>query len=270
MELDRKIAECSDVSSLLRSVLEARKKAKKQGSLSWLGSCAGIKSKGYSSDVMSGRRTLNPRYLDGLCVALEMSQLASVYFQLLVQYEHGGSSDASLWGRIASVRKSLKVAKKESLTPFKDIHLAFDIYAAFGLYENQPTSDDLISYFGQRICNRVQLCLKYLTDMGLIEEKNGRYHLRFADVVFAGSLDRDFHFRYLEASLQDAEEQMTHWFSHKEVAFFESAVISVDRITYEKWLRQMRAYVQEAKTSIESEQANMLVRFNVQIYPARH
>lgn len=93
----------------IRRLYESRRESGRRGigSLTWLCRRAGMASKGYLSDVMSGRRRLNQRYAEPLAEALGLSGVRVEIFKTLVELEHARGEEAeSLRSKLEELRKS--------------------------------------------------------------------------------------------------------------------------------------------------------------------
>lgn len=93
----------------IRRLYEAKRQASSRGigSLTWLCRRAGMASKGYLGDVMSGRRRLHPRYAEPLAEALGLSGSLIEIFKTLVELEHANGEHATrLQARLMAFRRS--------------------------------------------------------------------------------------------------------------------------------------------------------------------
>ena len=66
---------------------------------------------------------------------------------------------------------------------------------------------------------------------------------------------------------RDADAALNKWLRQPDLAFFESSVISVRRDDYVEALRRFRDACNRTQSDMEASEADVLVHFNVQVYP---
>ncbi len=75
------------------------------------------------------------------------------------------------------------------------------------------------------------------------------------------------HLDFLRQAIVKASRDAAKWYEQRSAAHFESSVMSVNSITYQKLLARLKDDLAQWQTELESERADTLVRFNIQIYP---
>ena len=256
---------------ILRRFYELRKAENAKYSLAFLCRAAGIKSKGYLADVMNGRRKLNPEYWDDLAHAFGLDGIRSTLFKMLLRFdaEADPATKKEIAADVASHRKSIAAADETLPERLRGMFFAFEVFCAFGLYKNQPSRDDLRDYFGRAMGVELDAALHLLTSSGLAEMAGDRYKLLRDTVKFTDSEDGISHLNFLRLSIEDAMRKVDKWQPKKEVTYFESNMISVKTKDYAKELPRIKEEIRKLQTNLESSDADMILRFNVQVYPSR-
>ncbi len=256
---------------ILRRFYELRKAENAKYSLTFLCRAAGIKSKGTLADVMNGRRKLNAEYWEDLAHAFGLDGIRSELFLLLLRNDAAEEADVkkALVAEIASHRKSIAAADETLPERLRGMFFAFEVFCAFGLYKNEPTRENLRDYFGRAMGVELDAALHLLASSGLAELHGERYKLLRDTVKFTDSEDGISHLNFLRLSIEDAMRKVDKWQPKKELTYFESNMISVRTKDYEKELPRIKETIRKLQTNLESSDADMILRFNVQVYPSR-
>jgi len=270
-QIDAIMAEAESASAAISTLYTHNKAANPKVSLAYLCSRAGMKSKGYLSDIMKGRRTLNPRFAAPLAAALGLTGAAARAFKLLAELESGDLEAAprrQAEERLEVLRRSLAVGREPLPQDLAKMATVFEVYSAFGLYGNAPTMAELLRYFGERHQDTLSAALALLLRHKLIEFDGDRYRAIKTGLIFGAGTGFG-HLDFLRSSLRDAERNLKRWFPRRDEAYIESVILSVKRSDYLKMLPLLRERLLESRSRLDTEKANLLVRFNVQIYPVR-
>ncbi len=67
--------------------------------------------------------------------------------------------------------------------------------------------------------------------------------------------------------MEDARRNVDRWREKRDESIFSSYIISVKRSQYLKVVDQLRRNLLEIQSNLESDDADMLVRFNIQVFP---
>lgn len=258
-------------SDLVRRFYDLRKAENAKYSLVFLCRAAGIKSKGYLADVMKGRRKLNPEYWDGLSHGFALDGIRSDLFHMLLRLDAlDPDVDATeLKTEILSHRKSIASTDDSLPERLRGMFFAFEVFCAFGLFKNQPTREDLRGHFGRAMGVELDAALHLLTSSGLATLDGPRYKLLKETVVFSDSEDGISHLNFLRLSIEDAMRNIDKWQANKAQAFFESNMISVRSKDFLQVLPRIKEEIRKTQINLEASDADMILRFNVQIYPTR-
>lgn len=230
---------------------------------------AGISSTGYLSDVVNGKRKLHSKYGIGIAKAFGLSREEARCLRLMVDLDNTAdpSQRARIEGKIALAKKVLRIAKRP-LAKLYEMFFAMEVFCAFGLYKNRPTQEQLVSCFGQAHAADVGAALAVLEGMGLVRRNDGIFEPIDDQVFFAGDAGPEQHVKFLKQAMAHAVANLDRWFEERALAHFHSSIISVKRSEYLKLLPQLKSRFVDAEASLESSDADLLIRFNVQMYPS--
>ena len=232
----------------------------------------GIKSKGHVSDLISGRRPINPKYRDGLAKIFKLEEMEEAYFKLLIMADsaHDLKEKAQLHERILVMRKALLSENwKLSAGDSVDLYAIFEVFASFGLFGNEATEGDLLKLYQNRTDVDVIEALGLLVTWKMIESVSKDRYRICLDQIFFNAGTTGSHLRYVRHSILAAETRVIDSFSDRKNAYFDAKVISVSLEKYQKILAEIRLAITEAQTRMESSSADTLVRFNVQVFPVK-
>ncbi len=255
---------------IVRRLYDLRKAENAKYSLAFLCRAAGIKSKGYLADVMNGRRKLNPDYWEGLAHGLGLDGLRSELFHLLLEHDVAEEeSRADLATQIAAHRKAVAASDETMPERLRGMFFAFEVFCAFGLYKNQPTREELGSYFGRAMGVELDSALHLLISAGLAELNDGRYKLLRDTIKFVDSEDGISLQNFVRLSIESAMLEVDRWIPKSSESYYESNLISVRTADYLKELPRIKDTLRKIQTGLESSDADMILRFNIQVYPSR-
>jgi uncharacterized protein (TIGR02147 family) len=270
-ELEKILLSSQSGQEALVSVYQAAKTKLPAFSLSLLGRKAGISSKGYLSDVFKGRRQLNRSYWHGMADALGLSGLNRQYLFCLLHLDvcEDEICREQFLEQKCQIEKSFAVQMYVDPTPLRDQPFAFELFAAFGLFASRPSRDELVRYFGRERFTEVDSGLSALTQAGLIRRVEDRYECTSEHIVFS-SRDSDAqmsHLDFLRGAILEAGKNADKWYGRKDSAYFEASIISASQADYAKKLQTLKDLLLKWQSDLESADADLLIRFNVQIYP---
>jgi hypothetical protein len=193
-----------------------------------------------------------------------------------IDNERDAPKRAKLLGRLGLVRKALMVtvkplgamAESGAQNDVADLFFALQLFCAFGLFANKPTTADLVRYFaGTEAPAAVDAALAALVGLGLVRRIDERWGLLSEQIVFSEDEKGFSHLDLLKRGLAHAAAHVEEWFPRKTSSHFESSIISVRRERFQKLLPEMKSRLLLARSDLEAGDADMLISFNVQIYP---
>ena len=249
----------------LRRLYLLRQAGDRKKSLGWFCQIAGFPSKGYLSDIFSGRRVLPAKYAVGLADALHLSGLNRLQFITLAKM---GEATPKKYLEFAQKLQDIDKARRVTLTGQQDDFTATDyiVFAGFGLCRGAVTALKLKRVLQDLTKSEIENSLERLARVGLITKVKLSYKIAAQQVLVAASSE-DGARRFLETSLESAAKAVDPWYSQRAAALFYSTAVSVKASRYEAFLESFRELVLQHVSSIEADQGDAVVRFNVAIYP---
>ncbi|MFW7378451.1 MAG: hypothetical protein ACOH5I_06580 [Oligoflexus sp.] len=240
-------------------------------SLSYICRRLDLSSKGYISDVFHGRRLLHSKHWKKVAELFHLSPPFEDLLYLLFQRDLEKSDEKlrDLDELIGNKRKSLAFSREVLPDKLRGMFFAFDVFCAFGLFQNQPQKQQLRNYFGVERGLELEVALNILLTTGLIEKYElDSYRLVKNHIRFSDSEDGMSHVDFLKQSIENARQQVEKWKEKTDQSIFASNIISVRKSDYVKAIEQLKRNLLEIQSNLESQDADMLIRFNIQIYPA--
>ncbi len=104
-----------------------------------------------------------------------------------------------------------------------------------------------------------------LKELKLIELEGEQYVVSSAQVNFGG--EQFSQIEYLKLAFKHGIQSIDKWYKHPESSLFESINISVKKSELEACLPIVRQNTEELRLRLETDDGDMVVRLNMQIYP---
>lgn len=253
----------------LRSLYLLYKELNAKHSVPYFCRKAGIASIGYFSDVMHNKRRLHIKYRESIIKAFELEGFAAKYLHTLISIDN--EKDAAkieiLRKKMARLVKAMTIVHQGLDADIKIFFFALEIFCAFGLFNNEPKVFELITYFSEHPERETQRGIQVLVQMNLVKQEGDRLYLLSDQVDFIGN--KLSQIEYLKLAFSHGIQSLNHWFEQPQLAYFNSTNISVSRKHYEAQLLNVRDALKIFRSDLETEDADLLVRLNVQIYPIR-
>ena len=147
--------EAEDYRAFLKAAFDILKEHQASFSLQSFANKAGFSSKSFARDVISGRKRITPRSIDGFKKGLGLTGRLATYFTLLVaqtesDIKHGNLNEAQMQKKLQSLK--LQLAEQESSSSEQG-HVYSEklwpyLYAALGSLERGATLDEVSSRLG--------------------------------------------------------------------------------------------------------------------------
>lgn len=169
--------------------------------------------------------------------------------------------------QLSIVKKALNIREQSLTTDATRLFFGLEVFCAFGLFGNRASSAQLKTFFAASSPVLIDQTLELLTSLDLIRRDDGAYCVKTSHVVFMQDIAEISHVEFLKLALAHAMQNVEHWFARKPESYFDSAVLSVKREQYVASLADLKSDMLLKQAELESGDADMLVRFNVQIYP---
>lgn len=243
-------------------------------SLAFLTKKLGIKSRGSLSEMLRGKKPI-PRRLRRLLFAVLYQDDESLidYADALLARDEAESGpdkelhETRLW-QIASYLNDrfTRMQLDRSFTLF-----ASDVLCAFDLFGGHPSERQLIDLFGKAAFQEVRRALQALLQNNLITVHEGIYSRtektkRFITLDYDVDPTRAF----LKESIQHAIQEIPSKEGEQASKCFGSTTMSVKREDYLRVLEIVRRDVFKYFSQLETSEGDMMIRFNMQIYPLAH
>lgn len=271
-EVRAALAQSQTAGEAIRNLYDLWKSKKKNFSLAILCKRAEMPSKGYVSDCMSGKRVFNSKYQNQIIKAFQLKGECAHYLKTLIAYENEKDEGKKLrkQDELTIAKKAINVQFMKMSKTYEGIFTALEVFCGFGLFHNRPTWQDLLGYFGEESKDRLNDALELLKSMNLIVEESREQFKATKDYFLLGEAEEGLsHAEFIKMALTHGSNNVEKWFPHKDQSYFASSVLSVRKDQYEKAVESLRSSMLLFQNELESSEADMLVRFNVQIYPAR-
>ncbi len=276
------IVESTNVAQLLEQLLAQLRNTRKNFSLSDLCKRSGLASKGYISEIMRGKRLPSPETAQALAKGLGLKGVAVTYVVALAERDAAKSEAerARLDENLAKLRKAIEVKVAPLTVEHHLFGFSIEVFCAFGLFQGRPARSDLIQYFGRDRALEIDRALSGLEKAGFIEKElhaeaenscrsDPSYNLINSanHYVFREDSKEKRHLEILRQAIE-ASSQVAHlWFPRKVDSHFEATILSVDHSFYRSALQKFKADLLAWEASLETSQADSLVRINLQIHP---
>lgn len=261
----------------LRTLLALRRSVDSKYSYSYVSKCIEIKSRSYLSAVFKEQKKLNPKHIVPLVDLLSLPLLESEILKGKLQLEFGDHSP----GEIERIHSALQDAEKKltstttvKLPEVRELHFVLMLAASLHLFkEGRATRRQLLDLFSRDKHHEVERGLGELLRNGLFVKEGEfySYSSEYANMLylFTAPTKKD-EIGYLKASLTEAMRHVEDFDKHEEEALFYSGIISADKERYLESMRFVKESLRSVQSRMESNPANTLVRFNIQIYPVAH
>lgn len=260
----------SDSSSeALRRLFQNKKKESSAFSLAFIGKKLGIKSRGYLSDVLSGKKILGEKYLPSISKLFGLDRQQTRYLNFLNARDHLSAKNAATFEvdiKLSRLKKRMLIESDQTI-PYHSgqVIKVFKVFCAFSLFKGSPTDSDLKSFFGVSVEKELEI----LKAWGLIHSEGSHFRQNKEFVIFDQSADGVSHLDFLKAAIKDAMIQIDTQFDDREKCHFESTILSVKRSEFVKKIQKLKEISKNFQSDIETDDADMIVHFNIQAYPAK-
>lgn len=257
----------------LRTLIALRRSVDSKFSYSFISKRIGIKSRSYLSEVFQGKKKLNDKHVIPIVelLALPLPEAELLQGKLLLDIADLSPKEAE---RLRlSVRDSEKKLSSSTveLSDVRDINLVMILAVCLHLFQDgKATRRQILDLFSRDKHLEIERGLGDLIHNKILvkEDDAFRYspeyehslHLYTATTI-KNQVD------YLKASLNEALVEVNDFNQKKEESIFYSGIITADRKHYLEALEYVKQSMRSVQSRIESNPADTLIRFNVQIYP---
>jgi hypothetical protein len=272
-EVRRLLLSSASAAEALGQIFQLKKTSNKHLSYAYIASKTGQKSRGYVGDLVNGKRQVPLKLAAPLAQALALEPAAQEFFVALVSKEHAADdAESKYWQtEIEKLKKLFKMHKAlASDLTFSNLFFTFELFCAMSLFRDGCTYKKLLEHFGRDNEHAVKAALTQLYEMGAIAEENKILVQKIKHLNLISRNRLVDLLGFLREGLSETSRVLYKWFQRPKETFFDATIISVKRSEYERKLPQLIKEIQKVKTELENDEADQLIRFNVQIYPLRH
>ena len=216
------------------------------------------------------RRTCS-KYLAKLAKIFSLSNTEFRFLEVLVQIDlaktdKGSKAHAEA---LARLKEELSLQPKEVKSHFASYVLLSEIFCALSLFGEPPTQDEILQRFSHRQFLDVQSALAELEQLKVIERdpKTKTYRQLQNKVSWIQGDNLDATIKGIEEIYKDGILQLPRFFPSRDLSFYNASIVSTDWAKFLALLPKLREEIYRLESEIESNQADSLVRFNVQVYP---
>lgn len=215
------------------------------------------------------KRLLSVKYIDTIALPFRLDERQAAVLRCLISVDNAPDETQRLEakGKLVRARRSLAFSFESLPETLAGNSFAFLLFCSFGFFGNRPTRKDLDSLFARERSEDLQQGLEFLLNHGYIAREDQTFVVLKNNIVFVegdGELTRE---AFLLAAFQDGISKVPIYLNRKRDAHFESGILSVKRACYRELLPRIRHLIVELQSQVEDQEADLLVRFNIQIYP---
>lgn len=254
-------------SQALHNLYKAYKAIDDRYSLPYLCRKAKISSNGYLSDILHSKRRLPTKYSAGIIRAFDLKGPPARYLRMLIAIDNEKNKERAtrLRSKVPMLRKAMTVTHREVALELPLFFFSLEVFCAFGLFQNKPRLSDLQGYFTSRSLREIDQAITLLKAMDLVQDEDGCLALSSTQVDFSGNNISQI--EYLKMAFQHGAKNVAQWFEKRDHAVFESINVSVKKSMLPEKLELLRQTAEDMRFTLESDDADMLVRLNLQVYP---
>lgn len=201
----------------------------------------------------------------------KLNEPCKILWNLLVSKENASSQDErkAIDDQLKIARKTLSVKFLKAKNKLQDILFLTELFCAFGLFENKPSFAELQAYFDRRSHEEISKGLNALIEYGVVKMHNDHYVIIKDNIMFLDLDDKKAHMDILKQAIEQSLAAVELWFDKTQQAYFEHTIISTTEAEYSEFIKKIKKQHIQNVNSLESAQANILVKVCLQTYPLR-
>ncbi|MBN1757344.1 MAG: TIGR02147 family protein [Chitinispirillaceae bacterium] len=259
----------TDYRHYLKDYCREIRKEKPCFSYRYLAQKTGLKSSGYISWVINGKRTLSPELAAKICTVLKLGKRQTEYFLLLVQHNQSKSVDEKqrYFDRLLRYRATRTEVLHHRHDTFYSrwYHSAIRELVAVAPVGNE---EDVVSRLRPSITKKeAEKSLALLVELGLIEKTPGGTYRRTVTAITAGAdVDPALVHNFQTATMQLGESAL-HRFSKnsRDISTLTVSCKSTDLARISTLIARLRDEVSEL--GCNSTDADQVLQLNIQLFP---
>lgn len=270
-DVDVILTQNDDASIIAAELFRLAKEQNSRFSYTILCKLAGIKSRGYLSDVLRGQRNLRLHYVEGFCAALGLSKFSTKVLRTIVELNEEKDSlrRADLRKRLDAMRQLMN-ARDACLKPMLGRHFfEVEMLSSLGLFGGSATAKQIAGYYSEQDPQFLEQSLERLHQDGFLTKEQDVYSVVENFVCFTGSEDGHSHLDYISYILDDTKQWAMRNFDTKGEHLFESFVISVKKEEVREYSKEVKEKFYQWVAGLNVNDGDELVRFSVHLYPVK-
>lgn len=230
---------------------------------------SGITSHGFLSEIIHGRRVLPEKYADGMCRAFGLVDDHAEILKTLIQRDNLNEGDMrkEYEKRLATLRKLSHFLRKDIPSDGIQAFMMTTVLSAFGMFSLRATAEEIMACFPKEDRALVEATFQKLVDDAYLNKEGEHYVLTQKDMFLSGDQMKAARSQYTQQVMEEATRQAIKATSDDDIEAFESFVISVKASDCQKRIAEIRKQFRELAASLGVEDGDMVVRFNMQLYP---
>ncbi|WP_141731376.1 hypothetical protein [Oligoflexus tunisiensis] len=257
----------------LRSLIALRRSVDPKFSYSYISKRIGIKSRSYLSEVFNEKKKLNPKHVVPMVDLLSLPLPEAELLKGRLILDVGDLSEAEA----ARIRLEVRDAEKKltsgtlELSGVRDINLVMLLAVCLHLFKDgKATKRQIFDLFKRDKHLEVERGLYDLVKNGLLVKEADLYsyspdYTNMLHVYMATNKKSEVD--YLKASIREALDHVDNFQSNSQESVFYSGFITAEKAKYLQDLDYVKQSLRSVQSRIESNSADTVIRFNVQIYP---
>ncbi len=261
-----------DYRRFLNDIIAERRKENSSFSLRYISQKAGIKSSGFLSMVLKGKRNISEKLIIELALILKLNKKERNYFRSLVYFNQARfhSEKNHFYQEILSLQKGPVRTVTQNQYEFYDKWYYAAVRELVALYEITDDNYEMLTKLLKPAVKpgEVKSALEVLTRLGLVKKtKSGIYKRTDAVITSGASVAKPFAIQNFQLATLELAKTAYERFARDEREL-STLTMSIDKKTYnliQKKVAKLRSEIMELARSVpEPEQVYQL---NMQLFP---
>ena len=257
----------------LKKLIAMKKAEKSYFSKNYIAKKVGLKSRGYLSDVLSGRKKISARYVDPIVATLDLDPPEATYLRkkLLLDTEFAKTPavKSELEQELSTLSKNLQY-ETIGMDDVADIYSLCLVYLSFFLRSDRTLSKkELMTMLPMVTAKKLEQAIAKLLQKELINRTGHQFQVNSNRTFsFANSdVQIEQELQYLEQSIEESRLNLPQLKYSREQVIFHSSLLTTDKVTFGQKIADFKNQLRTLQSDLETDKADSLIRFNLQVYP---
>jgi hypothetical protein len=219
---------------------------------------------------MHQRRKLPLRFVDRLAAVFNLEGMERELLRSLARKELARNAAArdDLEKQVRVLRRALEARRTEAKAEDSISLVLFEVYCALSAAGEKAEAADLGAMLPRLTIAELERALATLAASGLVAQDVGRYTAAKDLVVFTDGADNVRRLEtFIRTTLDAARSGVDAWFPRRDVAHLQSMIFNVSESALREILPRLRVAISEIQEDIVRNPGDVLVHFNVQLFP---